>query len=644
MIAFLEASLLRPLGLVAAAWLVLRVLRVRHPASRHAVWTAVLFGMLLLPTISAIGPRWTLAILPSMATGVPVAPLTPVTISELSTMATPTAVVERSPGRSASAPVELATSEQSIIRAYVVGLVAVAMYRLMGWILLRRVLSRSRSLRPACLRESADVVAPVAVGVFRPSVILPVGWRMWNLRTRRAVLAHEFAHLHRRDTVVAALGRFVTTLLWFHPLSWWVSRKTSHLAELACDAAALRRIGDPAGYSRILVTFALTVSQAGRRVALPGLAIATKSRLYDRVDRVFEMSRSTMQRLVRPKLWLAIGASMTCLAATVTLVARSPRQAQTSAIKFDVVSIKPCPTLPPPSQGRGVPGWSSQISPGYVYWSCVTLAELIDQAHTGADGQLLNVVRKPPPGSSKRVRGGPSWVGNEKFTIEIKMSGDIEPAAPEGTPQRFAATREGLKPALRALLTDRFTLRLRKASEQQPMYALTVAKGGLKITQTGPSRCFERPTTLPRGQVAVPPPGFEGTKPCGFSPGSRYHEGPTKIFDIKDATLADFASLFLSERMDRYVMDKTGVDGRFSFTLEYVSDQSTPNDGLAVVGYLAALGRPAEPPTSSVKADGPSIFKALEALGLHLEATKGPAEYWLIERAERPRPNGAAAR
>ena len=46
-IALLTASLARPFALAATAWLILRVLRVRHPASRHAVWTAVLTGMLL---------------------------------------------------------------------------------------------------------------------------------------------------------------------------------------------------------------------------------------------------------------------------------------------------------------------------------------------------------------------------------------------------------------------------------------------------------------------------------------------------------------------------------------------------------------------------------------------------------------------
>ncbi len=52
LIAILAASLVRPFGLAAAAWLILQVLRVRHPASRHAVWTAVLIGMMILLVVT----------------------------------------------------------------------------------------------------------------------------------------------------------------------------------------------------------------------------------------------------------------------------------------------------------------------------------------------------------------------------------------------------------------------------------------------------------------------------------------------------------------------------------------------------------------------------------------------------------------
>jgi len=57
--------------------------------------------------------------------------------------------------------------------------------------------------------------------VLRPVVILPAGWRKWNANTRRAVLAHEFAHLRRRHPLISALARFAKCEFWFHLLAWW---------------------------------------------------------------------------------------------------------------------------------------------------------------------------------------------------------------------------------------------------------------------------------------------------------------------------------------------------------------------------------------------------------------------------------------
>src|SRR4030095_1674166 len=96
-------------------------------------------------------------------------------------------------------------------------------YRVVGWLLLQRVLARSK---PAVgvVRESPDVTVPTAVGLLRPLVLLPAGWRWWDATSRRAVLAHEFAHIRRHDVLVLALSRWAKCIFWFHPLSWWLAR------------------------------------------------------------------------------------------------------------------------------------------------------------------------------------------------------------------------------------------------------------------------------------------------------------------------------------------------------------------------------------------------------------------------------------
>ncbi|HXT69101.1 MAG TPA: TIGR03435 family protein [Vicinamibacterales bacterium] len=638
LVAFLEASLLRPLGLVVAAWLMLRLFHVRHPASRHAVWTAVLVGMLLLPIVSVVVPRWTLAVLPSrpdLSQPVVTQPSTPPVERRdvAADAAAPAVTAEPSPDVAAPAFVWPAL-ETLVLVGYLTGVFVMTLYRVMGWLLLRGVVARSRSTRLSCVRESVDIVAPVAVGILRPSVLLPDGWRHWNQRTKRAVLAHEFAHLRRGDTLVSGLGRFVTSVLWFHPAAWWVSRKTSELAELASDAVALQRVGDPASYSRVLLEFAKAVSSAGRRVTLPGLAIASGSRMNDRVDQVFEMSKGTMRRLTRPRVWLpVIGLPVMALLATVMLGAQgSP---QTGGPKFEVVSIKPCPGIEvrPPGSGRGANPRAPQISPGYVHWGCVALAELIEQAYTGKNSHLLNTVALPGPDSPKRVRGGPSWVESERFTIEARVTGDTTDLTGAA---RFVMVRDAMMPALRAMIEDQFELKLHKATEQQSMYALAVAAGGInkdKMTTPVPGGCWEAVPGRGRGA----PPGFEGKPVCGFAHGTR-SRGNRRI-EYSSLTLTDFARE-LSGLMGRFVIDQTNIAGKFDFAIEYAPDDNTPGDRpdpareAERLAEMAAAGIPPDP-----KPDGPTIFKVLETLGLKLQPVKGPSEYLVIDHVARPKPS-----
>ena len=210
-------------------------------------------------------------------------------------------------------------------------------------------------------------------------------------------------------------------------------------------------------------------------------------------------------------------------------------------ITFDVISIKPC--LPDPNAGGRGGGNSPRfaISPGWVRWGCVTLGQLIENAWGGGsfpNNDLLNTIRVPPgqrPDAPKRIRGGPSWIDEERYAIEIKISGDTTDLTGSA---RHNQVNGVIAAQLQAMIVDRFQLKLRKATEEQPMYALTVAPGGLKIAPTAPARCWVRSRFTPLDQQ-VPPPGFEGTLPCDYgvqggsdrgnvSPGIHEHqpEGP----------------------------------------------------------------------------------------------------------------------
>jgi uncharacterized protein (TIGR03435 family) len=178
-------------------------------------------------------------------------------------------------------------------------------------------------------------------------------------------------------------------------------------------------------------------------------------------------------------------------------------------------------------------------------------------------------------------------------------------------------------PMLRNLLEDRFNLRLHRETNEAPMYVMTVAKGGLKIT---PDTCTERDPSVPltREDLAA---ARDGGKPmCGnmnMSGTAGLHR-----WTIGGATMKSFAGT-LSAFMDHHVADRTGVEGSFNIRLEFSLDEHVP-------GPDKRYGSPTEFP----EAEGPNIFKALEQqLGLHLEATKGPHGFLVIDRVERPSAN-----
>lgn len=335
----LSASLLRPVFLVLAAIVLLRLFRVDHPASRHAVWAGVLAGMLVLPFANLTFPHIDIPVAPP-ETPTLARPEAPASIPDeasaplrtasgefegmrggvtLNQRPTPPEAGAASPAR----PRQPLSPASLVLWIYLSGLLAILGYRFTGWILLQRLLSRTIAVGRTLLSESAEVDVPVTVGLLRPRVILPKEWRRWDPGIRRAVLAHEFAHLRSRDLWVMALARTVRHLFWFHPLAWWASRKAAETAEMACDRVAMRKVATPSAYSKILVDFAGRVSRRRFRIAIPDLAMARSTRLSRRIDMVFA---SGITRSPRLPLWTVatVGTPLVLLSATLGLSRPAP--------------------------------------------------------------------------------------------------------------------------------------------------------------------------------------------------------------------------------------------------------------------------------------------------------------------------------
>jgi len=142
-----------------------------------------------------------------------------------------------------------------------------------GWTVARRLTLRRVQPAPPAVREaltrlserlgvrktvrvlqSAAVSVPTALGALRPVILLPVSALAGvSPEGLEAVLAHELAHIRRRDYLVNLLQTAVETLLFYHPAVWWVSRRIRIERENCCDDIAIQATGDVRAYARALV-------------------------------------------------------------------------------------------------------------------------------------------------------------------------------------------------------------------------------------------------------------------------------------------------------------------------------------------------------------------------------------------------------
>ena len=149
---------------------------------------------------------------------------------------------------------------------------------------------------------------------------------------------------------------------------------------------------------------------------------------------------------------------------------------------------------------------------------------------------------------------------------------------------------------LQALLEDRFKLKIHRETTDGPVYVLAVGKGISKLTPFREGNCIQTPLTYP-----VP----------ALAPDQRYCKvliSSRGAVDAEGSTLSEFSKL-LNLILDRPVIDKTGMQGRFDIHLEFSPDQATPK----FMGPAPGVETAASNPT------GPTIFTAIqEQLGLKL--------------------------
>ncbi len=335
----LRVALVGLTGLLAAA-----LLRRSGAEARHAVWLAVLAGMLMMPLLTLglpplpILPDWTA----TPPTSVPPPPLD-----------LPDVVITLTGAPRPAVQPGLSWPEWSTVALAAYSLVALLLLLRVAWAV-RRARALTQSATPvsdeALVRELEQAAALLGVAYPLPEVLasttvlvpmtadrailLPADWTGWDSFSLRAVLLHELAHVRRRDWMTSLLAAANRALFWFHPISWWVERRLTGLAEEACDSAAIGATGDARRYAQTVLDFAAVMGRTGSRLDWASTAMARSSRVGQRIERILEGEVNKSRKMTR-----AAWAALTLAAIPVLYAAAVLNVAKQEVLAMPAVSL-----------------------------------------------------------------------------------------------------------------------------------------------------------------------------------------------------------------------------------------------------------------------------------------------------------------
>ena len=438
------------------------------------------------------------------------------------------------------------------------------------------------SNHPHRIQISSACAAPVTVGCFRPTILLPENWRDWSASQLAAVLAHESEHARRRDPLIQWLALFNRAIFWFHPAARWLERELSALAEESCDAAVLAQGHDPNAYAETLMHMARAIMHSGSRVNAIGTAMPGPG-LPHRIRNIIDAAPIAQISRIRGASIIAVCIALCASFASGTLGhARQASSSRASAVtpaapqvsqespnlpelRFDAASLRPRDHDEP----VGIIGM--QTFPGRLLELCASLNDLIWYAY--------HITWVHPEGLPDWARK-PCTDGSPEYTY------DFQATMPPNT------TTDEARQMMQRFLAERFKLAVHWEKREMPVYALVVAPGGFKL------KPFQHTDSPPAATKFVCPA-----------------EDPACHRMLMTSRGASQLATVLSNTIDRPVLDKTGLTDAYTFDLRWAGDMS------------------ADSPL-------PSLADALrDDFGLELKSATAPADTLVVDHAEKPTPN-----
>jgi len=257
---------------------------------------------------------------------------------------------------------------------------------------------------------------------------------------------------------------------------------------------------------------------------------------------------------------------------------------------------KPAGASPPKQSLDGAPG-DTQATPTMMPkdadpdWEVVTVkpgdlfakSDHIDQhgRHVTLENETVEMLIWAGNNVHKsQIAGLPDWAKTERWTVDGLANVDGEPDVVQ------------LQTLVRKVLAERFGLKLHREQREMAVYALTVAKGGSKLT-------------------------VNTSDPNGESDERGRHGVGWQMYQYTNTSIAEFV-LEMLWAVDRPIVDQTGLKGRYDFQLKWLTDENHAADPDAPPGLFTAVQ---------------------EQLGLKLEPVKAKADVLVVDKVERPGAN-----
>lgn len=292
---------------ISASWIVAAVLIVRLLLKKAPKWISVmLWGIVgvrlvcpftiesalsLIPSAHTVTPEIMTDNPPEVTTGIPFIndTLNPIISNSLS-----------------AAPIDSANPVQILmpvlVGIWLVGMAALLIYAAVSYILLKKRVKNALPLRDNIF-SCENVVSPFVLGIIKPKIYLPVAL---SERDAGNVIAHEEAHIRRRDHLIKPIGFLLLCVYWFNPLVWLGYILLCKDIELACDERAVRNFSSDqlADYSQAL----LSCSVSRRIIAACPIAFGEVS-VKSRVKSVLNYKK--------PAFWVVAAAIVASIAVAV---------------------------------------------------------------------------------------------------------------------------------------------------------------------------------------------------------------------------------------------------------------------------------------------------------------------------------------